>query len=94
MLADFGIAVSWTPAGGSAATLTALFDNAARIEADYAEAGGYVAEEATLTLREADIPAGAAKDDAVTVDSAAYLVKAILPDGTGLANVTLEKDLG
>lgn len=46
--------------------------------------------EATVILREADLPAGYDQDDAVTLNGVAYLARSIQPDGTGLALVRLE----
>ncbi len=92
MLADFGAAVSWTPAGGAPAGLTGLFDNATHLQSRYADDLPVVATEATLTIRASDLPAGAALDDAVSVGGVAYLVRSIMPDGTGLVAVHLEKD--
>lgn len=93
-LADFGVSVSWTPVGGSAASLTAIFDNGAGTRSQYAEDIAAQSNAASLTVRESDMPAGAASGDAVSIAGTAYLVRTILPDGTGMAEVQLERDAG
>lgn len=93
VLSDFGLPVSWTPAaGGAAAALSALFDNATHTQARFAEDPAAIVTEATLTVRASDLPVGAAVGDAVTAEGTAYRVRTILPDGTGLAAVHLERD--
>lgn len=93
LLADFGVAASWTPAGGEAVSLMGLFDNATAPRTRFAEDLPVETTEATLTVRAIDLPTGAARGDAVSLAGVDYLVKAIEPDGTGLASVSLEEDL-
>lgn len=47
--------------------------------------------EATIVLRETDLPPGYAQDDEVTLNGTSYLARSIEPDGTGMALVRLEK---
>ena len=47
--------------------------------------------EATIVLREADLPSGYAQDDQVTLNGTGYLARSIEPDGTGMALVRLER---
>ena len=72
--------------------LTAIFDHGT-IPQDFDTARANN-RRASLTLREADVPveAGGASDR-LTVDGATWLPKAIMPDGTGMAVVTLEEVL-
>jgi len=92
LLADFGVTVSWSPGAGDPVEIVALFDNATHSQARFAEELPVIVSEATLTLRAADLPVGAARGDAVTVTAVAYLVEDIMPDGQGLASVHLERD--
>lgn len=50
--------------------------------------------EATLVVREADLPPGHDQDDVVTLGGETYQVVSILPDGTGMAVIRLEIDHG
>tara|TARA_B100000959_G_scaffold247302_1_gene273493 strand:+ start:135 stop:266 length:132 start_codon:yes stop_codon:yes gene_type:complete len=43
-------------------------------------------------LRKGGLPTGAAAGDAISVDSTAYTVRVIQPEGTGVATPVLEKD--
>lgn len=87
----FGTTVTWTPQGGSAATLEAIFDDHTVIDEGFGRGAVPVqARSAQLLLSEADLPDGASRGDAVSVDGGSYDVKSIRPDGTGLAVVTLE----
>lgn len=94
LFADFGVAATWTPAGGGdPVSLIGLFDNATAARTRFAEDLPVETTEATLTVRAVDLPADAARDDPVSLAGVAYRVKAIEPDGTGLAAVALEEDL-
>ena len=92
-LADFGVSVRWTPAGGSAATLTAIFDYPSTTVAGLSEAD-IVDRTPTLLCRSADLPDGAAEDDDVSVEGEdgvthALRCKLLRPDGTGFTIVHL-----
>ena len=40
----------------------------------------------------ADLPSGAAAGDAITIDSTAYTVRVIQPEGTGITTLVLKKN--
>jgi len=85
MLVDWGESVVWT-VGATPSTITALYDNGVvRNELDFD--GGVLNARGSLTLREADIPAGGAKGNSIVVRGASLLVKSIERDGTGMALV-------
>lgn len=84
LLADFGIDVTW-----DAATFKAIFDNMYMAE----DMGGSVAFAMTqpkLLCRTADISA-MSEGATVTVESVNYSVRVIMPDGTGMTELMLEK---
>lgn len=84
LLADFGVTVTW-----GLNTFTAIFDNMYTAE----DLGGSVAIAMTqpkLLCRTADIN-GMAEGDSITVESVNYYVRVIMPDGTGMSELMLEK---
>lgn len=85
LLADFGLDIAWS--GG--ANFTAVFDNMYTAE----DVGGHVAFAMTqpkLLCRTADIN-GMAEGDTLTIEGAGYYVRIIMPDGTGMTELMLEK---
>ncbi len=90
MIADFGVTISWTVGAATTTGIVALFDGGTipQLTQDGVDT---LNTRATLTLREADLPAGAgAADDTVVVAGVSYHPKAVMPDGQGMAVVTLE----
>jgi hypothetical protein len=88
LLADFGVQCVWTPSGGDPATITGIFDN----EYLQAEAGGtqgFAMRSAKVLVRTSDIP-GAADGDAMTIDGNNYILRIVMPDGTGMTDLFLE----
>lgn len=91
MLADFGVLIDWRVGVTTTEDILALFDNGTVVE-DGLSSLGVLGRRATLTMRESDLPANTgAAADVVTVGGVAYHPKAVLPDGSGLVVVTLEK---
>jgi hypothetical protein len=94
-LADFGVTVTWTrSAGGSASTLTAIFERPSDLVDGQAEVE-LLDRHSTLLCREADLPSGAAEDDPVSVvdelgSTHSLRCRLIRPDGTGFAVVDLK----
>lgn len=90
MLSDFGIDVSYTLQGDSAATYKAIVDN------DYegVEAGGTVAfavSRPRLLMRTADIST-AAQGDTVAYEGNTYTVQIVMADGTGMTELIVSKN--
>ncbi|UYN98359.1 MAG: hypothetical protein KIT02_10310 [Devosia sp.] len=83
---EFGAVVSWQ---GAPAPLAVLSQSGTLLVGSL-DGPDTQMREATLILREADLPGGADQDDAVTLNGVAYLVRSIEPDGTGLVLVRLE----
>lgn len=89
MLADFGVSVSYTPSGGSASTITGIFDN----QYQAVETGGEVAfaiEQPKLAVKTSDVST-AAEGDTVVVSGVTYKVTVVMNDGTGMTDLALEK---
>ncbi len=89
MLADFGESVTYTPSGGSASTITGIFDR----EYQAVDTGGEVAfavEQPRLAVKTSDV-ANAAEGDSVVISGVNYIVRVVMNDGTGLTDLALEK---
>ena len=71
LIADaFGEPVTWTPAATSvAAPISAIFEHGALIDNGFGQGPGAMSAEATLTMREADLPASWAVGDPVTMNA-------------------------
>ncbi|MGA0081655.1 MAG: head-tail joining protein [Sedimenticolaceae bacterium] len=89
MLADFGEAVTYTVQGGSAATITGIFDNQ-YVEVDAGGEVGFAVQQPRLTVRTADVP-NCTEGDTFVVGGVTYLSRIVQDDGTGITLVALEK---
>ncbi|GAB5376477.1 MAG: hypothetical protein AcusKO_29390 [Acuticoccus sp.] len=89
MIADWGGPVTYTAAGAPPLTLNAIPD-AGFVEAAERFGTGVVTSGTAITLASADLPAGAARGDAVLLDGEPYRVTEVHPDGTGITHVFLE----
>lgn len=83
--ADFGVAATYTPAGGAAASITVLFDNA------FVAAEGVESLGPAATCKASDV-ANARHGDTLVIDSTTYNIIGIHPDGAGLTLLLLSKD--
>lgn len=86
---DFGTDATFTPVGGSPSNIVGVFDN------PYlgADAGGMVefsATSPTFTARDVDFT-GAAHGDELVIGSTTYIIREVMPDGTGITTVMLEE---
>ena len=88
LLADFGEAATWTPTGGSAATLTALFQKEHE-EVDTGGAVSIVMSHPRVTCRTADVST-AAEGDTFAIGGVTYTVRGVMTDGTGMTQLVLE----
>lgn len=88
---DFATAASYTPSGGSASTVNGIFDSEF-IEIDPLSGVGVVSAQPRFACAAADLPAGAAAGDAITISGTAYTVRELQADGTGVTMLVLEKD--
>ena len=88
LLADFGEAGTWTPSGGSAATLTALLSK----EHEEVDTGGAVSIDMShprVTCRTVDVST-AAEGDTFAIGGVTYTVRVVMTDGTGMTQLVLE----
>lgn len=87
---DFGTAATYTPSGGSAATVNGIFDNEF-IEVDAGGGVGVALNQPRFHCRTADV-SSAAEGDAITISGVAYTVRIVQDDGTGMTVLILERD--
>ena len=87
---DFGTAASYTPSGGSAATVNGIFDNDF-VEVDAGGGVGIALQQPCFLCRTADV-SSAAEGDALVVSAVNYTVRIVQDDGTGITTLVLEKD--
>lgn len=89
MLSDFGVTCTLTKQVGGIATFTAIFDNEHLLE----DAGGGVSFsvlQPRLTCRSSDVT-GVDYGDTVSIpDEGNYVVRVIMPDGTGITELRME----
>lgn len=85
---DFGVAATYTPAGGSSSTVNGVFDNDF-VEVDTGGSVTFAQQQATFMCRTADV-SSAAEGDAITISGENYIVRIVQPDGTGMTNLILE----
>lgn len=94
LLADFGVSVTYTKAGGGAVSIVGIFYAPfIAVQFDQVDAADV---KPVVRVRSADLPAGAAELDAVSVvddfgQVHDLVVKDIRPDGTGFTILELAK---
>ena len=84
---DFDEDVTWTPAGGSATTIPAIYDRISEVT-DIGEMLQREGVAAMIDVATAHIP-GIAHGDVMIVRGSTYRVVGIEPDGTGRTKVIL-----
>lgn len=88
LLADFGETMSYTPSGGTATDITAIFDNAYQA----VDAGGTIAfavSQPKIMCRTADV-SSAQEGDTIVYNSTTYTMTIVMDDGTGMSEIMLE----
>lgn len=86
---DFGISATYTPAGGSAVTISGIFDEDF-IEVDAGGGVGVAMQQPRFLCRTADV--SAARDgDTMLVQGYNYNIRIVQDDGTGMTTLILEK---
>lgn len=89
LLADFGVAATYTPAGGDPVPVTVIFDAA------YLRAGSAnddmvgVSESMPEAIGRSTDFDGVAQDDTLTLVGIDYIIREIEPDGTGMTILRL-----
>lgn len=88
LLADFGETMSYTPSGGTATDITAIFDNAYQA----VDAGGTIAfavSQPKIMCRTSDV-SSAQEGDSIVYNSTTYTMTIVMDDGTGMSEIMLE----
>lgn len=89
MLVDFGQPVTYTVQGGSAVTITGIFD-AQFVEVDAGGNVGIAYQQPRLMVRTSDV-ASATEGDSFVISDVTYLSRVVQDDGTGMTMIVLEK---
>lgn len=89
LLTDFGQEVTYTVQGGSAVSITGIFDN------DYSEIDsggmvGFAMQQPRLTVRTSDVQ-NCTEGDTFVISGTTYLSRVVQDDGTGITVVVLER---
>ena len=85
---DFSVASTYTPSGGSAATVNGMFDK----NYSFADLGGAVgvgSNDPRFVCRTVDV-SSAANGDTIVVSAVTYTVRNVEADGTGITPLVLE----
>ncbi len=91
---DFGISATYTPASGSAVSLSGLFDSGyEEVDLPGAIDVSLALSRSRLVVRTADLPSGAADGDEVTVSGTDYTVKIVAGDGEGITELIMVKSV-
>lgn len=89
LLADWGVSATYTPTGGSASTITGIFDNDIQ-EVDAGGTATFAVEIPRFLCRTTDT-SSAAEGDAIVIDSVTYSVLTVIRDGQGMTELRLEQ---
>lgn len=89
MLADFGQSITYTVQGGSAATITGIFD-AQFVEVDAGGNVGVAYQQPRLMARTSDV-INCTEGDTFIISGVTYLSRIVQDDGTGMTMILLEK---
>ena len=88
-LADFGQAATYTPSGGTASTITVIFDND-YIDVDLASTVAFATQQPKVVTKTISVP-NAAEGDVLQIDGVNYVIRVVMNDGTGMTEMMLEK---
>jgi hypothetical protein len=88
LLADFGVPAIFTPNGGTATTITVIFDNEF-IPVDTGASVSFAMQQPKVMARTADLP-GVAEGDTLSVGGVVYIIRIVMSDGTGMTELMLE----
>jgi len=86
---EFAVTAVWTR-GGTPVSLSVILNDGATETSEF-EGPPTIVHTGEILLRAEDLPAGAVKGDAITIAGQNYTAKSILPDGTGIVFVRLER---
>lgn len=86
---EFGVSATYTPQGGTASTISVIFDN----DVQETDAGGqitFVTAVPRVIARTIDVP-NAAEGDAITINTVDYIVLVALDSSLGTTELRLER---
>tara|TARA_R100000541_G_scaffold35435_1_gene43696 strand:- start:108 stop:413 length:306 start_codon:yes stop_codon:yes gene_type:complete len=88
ILSDFGLTATYTPVGGAAKSITVIFDN------DYYSADGsgsvaFAMTQPKAQARTLDLT-GVVEGASLVIEGVSYIIRVVMPDGTGMTEVMLE----
>jgi len=89
MLQDFGSDIAYT-SNGNTVTIKGILDN----EFEEVELGGsvpFALQKPRLHCRTSDV-INAANGDTMIIEGVTYYVRVVMPDGTGMTEIQLEKE--
>lgn len=87
-LADFGVAATFTPVGGTGSSIVVIFDNAYE-SVDIGGSVSFAATQPRATCRTTDVP-GVTEGATLAIDGTTYTIRVVMPDGTGVTEMMLE----
>lgn len=90
LLRDFGVELTYEHAPAAAVTITGIV-SAAFVELAEQFGTGVAARGTAVKVRSADLPAGAARGDAIALPSGTFKATELHPDGTGFTIILLER---
>jgi hypothetical protein len=88
ILMDFGLSASYTPVGGSASTITVVFDNE-YYSADGSGSIAFAMRQPKAQARTSDL-VGVVENASLVVEGVSYIIRVVMPDGTGMTELMLE----
>ena len=89
MLQDFGVTAKYRAAGSGSRDILGIYDNAYEA-VDAGGTVGFALQQPRFTCRTADV-ADVVEGDTLTIESQQYIVRIVMPDGTGITELMLEK---
>jgi hypothetical protein len=89
LLADFGLSATYTPVGGTASTITVIFDNE-YIPVDTGGGVAFAMQQPKCVGRTSDL-AGNVEGGALVIEGVTYAIRIVMPDGTGMTELMLER---
>lgn len=87
---DFGIAATYTVAGGSPVPIEVIKDDDYELLGEAEAAPGIEGSIPQLTVNDDQLPSGVANGDELTIGTTNYKVIEFMPDGTGMTVLRLE----
>ena len=89
-LADFGVTATYTPSFGAEKSITVIFDNE-YLDVDVGGSVAFATQQPKILARDGDI-SGMKEGDVITISNVDYTIRVVMPDGTGMTEIMLEKD--